>query len=277
MDDRSKDQTQAAARQYQKKYRRPVIKFFTSKKTGLAQSRNQAVKIARGKYLAFLDDDSQAEKHWLEKAAVSLIKVNPQPEGITGPITPFYLQKKPVWFKDIYEGDIKGYFSRFLKKGETFSGPNMILKRELIREFGGFAEEIDMKEDIIMVGEETRLFERIWAKNPNNKLLYYSKEVKIFHVVHPYKMKVSYKLKRWFATGQSFFYRNYKNSFINDTFLVIKVTGYFLFSLIALLFFFHYRYYQNWLIEKVGPLAFFAGFCSSLFHLPIKMIQSSRL
>ncbi len=43
----------------------PVI-YVHAKKPGVANARNEALKVARGRYLAFLDDDQIAAENWLE-------------------------------------------------------------------------------------------------------------------------------------------------------------------------------------------------------------------
>lgn len=278
MDDGSNDKTVSLLADYQKKYKIPQIRFFSSKNIGLAYSRNKAVLKANGKYVCFMDDDAKADKFWLENALKCLNKITPRPQGLTGPIFTYYNSFKPLWFKNAYEEDLKGKSSRFLKKGEAFSGPNMILKKDFIKQNGGFAEEIDMKGDILMVGEETKFFERVWEKNPHTDLLYYSTDVKVFHLVHPYKMKLGYRLKRWFASGQSYYFRSRSSSILNNLYFFLKVSAYFFYSaLILFISIFRYRYIQNWVIERIGPLGFALGFYSASMKIPFRMKSSARL
>ena len=276
MDDGSSDGTFEQILSFSKKYRQPRVSVYFSQNMGLAHSRNMAVKKAKGKYLAYIDDDAKADIYWLENARNCLQKTKPQPVGITGPVIPFYNGKKSYWFKDSYEEDIKGKTSRFLNTGETISGPNMILKKELIIKYGGFAENIGMKGQLISVGEETKLFENIWKKNAGANILYYASDIKVFHYVHHYKMSVVYKLKRWFAAGQSYYLRNIGLSYFHNFILILKVMGYLFFSTaLAIISIVTYSFYQNWMIERIGPLCFIAGFFSGLFK--IRVVISSNL
>ena len=277
MDDGSSDETVALLKDYIKKHNNPLIRLYSSPNIGLAHSRNKAVKQATGRFIAYIDDDAKADINWLENAYKRLNETKNSPVGLTGPILTYYRDKKPTWFKDKYEEDTKGKFSRFLKIGETFSGPNMILKKDIILKNGGFAEDIDMKADVLMVGEETKFYEQIWQNNPGGRLLYYAADVKVYHLVHPYKMKVLYRLKRWFASGQSYFLRNQSNSPIAKILMTLKVITYFIISsLFAFISLFKVQYIQNWIIESLGPLAFVFGYFASLFNLPVRMLSKAR-
>jgi|GEM_PF-1857272 len=55
IDDGSDDETAAVMRNYQQKF--PFIRTISRPQKGLPRSRSEAVPLARGKYLAFLDDD----------------------------------------------------------------------------------------------------------------------------------------------------------------------------------------------------------------------------
>lgn len=279
MDDGSTDETEKLIQKYKKKVSVPKIHYFKSNNIGLAHSRNLALKQAKSKYIAFIDDDAKADLNWLENALKHFkkFKHNNEIKGITGPVLPYYLVKKPNWFKDEYEADIKGNSSRYLKYGESFSGPNMILNAVIVKKFKGFGEDIDMKADVLMVGEETKFFERIWQKYPSNKFFYYATDIKVYHLVHPYKMTVVYRLKRWFASGQSYYLRNKNKSLVENILLFLKVNIYFcLKMLIALISILIYRFYQNWVVERIGPLAFAFGFYSVYFKIPVVMKSKSR-
>lgn len=279
MDDGSTDETEKLIQKYKKKLSVPQIHYFKSKNIGLAHSRNLALKQAKSKYIAFIDDDAKADLNWLKNALkyFNNLKNKKEIKGITGPVLPYYIVKKPVWFKDEYEADIKSSVSRYLKIGESFSGPNMILNKDFVNKFKGFGEDIDMKADVLMVGEETKFFERIWQKYPANKFFYYATDLKVYHLVHPYKMTVIYRLKRWFASGQSYYLRNNHNSIVANLLLFIKVNIYFCIKIfMAVISVLSHRFYQNWVVERIGPLAFAIGFYSVYFRIPVVMKSKSR-
>ncbi len=52
------------------------IKYLHEPNPGVANARNAALKLARGRYLAFLDDDQYASKNWLENMISTSISLN---------------------------------------------------------------------------------------------------------------------------------------------------------------------------------------------------------
>lgn len=51
---------------------------------GVAQARNAAIKLARGAYVAWLDDDEEASPHWL--AALLAVRVTTGAQSVFGPV-----------------------------------------------------------------------------------------------------------------------------------------------------------------------------------------------
>lgn len=276
IDDGSTDNTEMIVNSFKQKYSRFSINYHKNHNSGLAASRNIAVKLSRAEYMAYLDDDAYAHTDWLKEAYSCILSVKPTPNAVTGPIYSYYQTKKPAWFDDSYVDDVKGIKGCFLDKNETLSGPNMIIRKNLIKKCGGFDESVDMKADIIMLGEETSLFERLWRDFPEIKF-YYCPDVIVYHLTHPYKMEVKYLLKRWFASGQSYFLRNKSEKLYSKLKRAIKVCGYFLFSVITLIpYYFRYKYFQNWVVERIGPVLFSIGFVYPMLGITKYMRNDRR-
>ncbi len=64
VDNGSKDQTKRVVNTFKDKL---PLRYTYEKKIGIPYARNRALEEARGKILAFLDDDCEADKHWLEE------------------------------------------------------------------------------------------------------------------------------------------------------------------------------------------------------------------
>lgn len=278
IDDGSTDQTKAVVLHFQKKKLPRVSYIRKDKNTGLAHSRNMVMKRCKNPYIAFIDDDALANPDWLKKALEFFTTVTPVPWGVTGPVLPYYPSAKPDWYKDIYESDVKGKNERFLTKGETFTGANMFFRVEKILGCGGFNESVDMRGDELVLGEETSLFENLWKVYGNTAALYYSPKLSVDHMIHPYKLTVSYKLKRSFAAGQSHYFRRIRGSLPEKIFYTCMVTAYLpVLALFAFFSFFTYRYWQNWAVERIGPFSFAAGFYYSLFGVKKIMRNNKRV
>lgn len=267
VDNNSTDGTSKVVKKIQEKIHRPKIIFLREKNQGLGISRNNGIKHAKGKYIAFIDDDATCHSKYLELALNYFSSHLPKLFAVGGYIVPRYVSYKPDWFKDAYEEDYKGGKERFLKPGESFSGSNMVFQKDILKKYFGFNEAIGMKGDIISTGEETHLFEKIWKSEKGKDRFYYSPKLIIYHTVPAFKMKVTYRFKRAFAGGQALFFRVSEYSFLHKIFLcyyyasIIFLTPFnSLFRLITS------QYLNQWLVESFTPAAYAAGFLGAYFH-----------
>jgi len=231
------------------------IYYFVENQLGMNFARNLGLKESQGEYVAYIDDDAKAAPNWLEVAARELTCIVPVIDCLGGPIFPYYTSPKPEWFKDRYEIRRDWKTSRYLKTGKSFSGSNMIWRKEVLFELGGFDTDHGVIGDELRLGGETIVFSKIWDafKNPQ---LYYSPDLLVYHWVPPQKMKVNYRLKRTFANGQTmgkietrnfnlfqkikYFFNHGKWSVLNIGRAFIHVGR-------------HHRV-QNWVIEELGPI-----------------------
>lgn len=277
LDDGSTDGTGKMIREIQKKHPLPKLRYLrTDGNTGLAHGRNIVVTESPRPYIAFIDDDAIADAQWLSRGLGYFDSVKKEIYGVTGPVFPYYEDRKPAWFKDEYEHDVKKESTRFLRRGETFSGPNMILRRDVILRFGGFNEQTDMRGDILALGEETSLFARIWEQDSQSRL-YYAPDVIVRHIVHPYKMTLSYRLKRWVASGQAYVAIHRHKPFVIKLAYAGKVIGYLGYSSIAAIVSFpFYQYWQQWVVERIGPLCFIIGYIISVTGISFSVRHAAR-
>lgn len=177
------------------------LRYIYEDRLGLAIARNTGWQAAKGTYVAFLDDDAKAERNWLETAK-ALIECKPENlRCVGGPIHPFYTSPRPSWWLDKYEIRTRGDAERALRKGEFFSGSNMIWLRQTLGTYGGFQANAGMQGNKLGMGEETGLFRRIWETEAA-PLFLYSPDLRVYHWVPPEKMTMPYILRRATAAGQ---------------------------------------------------------------------------
>ncbi len=273
VDNGSTDATLQNVREFQDMNQISNIVLVREERLGLGYARNTGFHRAEGTYVAFLDDDARADKDWLRLAIDSFVHVNPTPLVVGGPIFPFYDDSvKPAWFKDEYEIRTWGQEPRFLSRGESFSGSNIILKKDIIEKYGGFDVQVGMKGSRLSVGEETNLFKTIWRHNSHASVFYYSPHLVIYHAVPAYKMTVSYQLKRAFVGGQACSL-NEPVAFLGRSKYLLKI----IFSLakLSVLLLVRLRSYstwQNWAVESLAPILVEMGrFMACLgFHIPVR-------
>lgn len=160
---------------------------------GLSHSRNRGYREATAEYVAYLDDDAKVFPNWLE-TAIKIINEQ-QPDIFGGPIYPFYLTPKPEWFKDEYEIRVHSERTGWMQQG-YISGSNIVIRKTLLFEYGGFDPQFGMKGNNLGYHEESDLIIRAFQEG---KRIYYSLELKIEHLVADFKKSLAY-----------FIYYNYK-------------------------------------------------------------------
>jgi glycosyltransferase involved in cell wall biosynthesis len=166
---------------------------------GLSRARNAGWRASRSELVGFLDDDAEAEEHWLERA---LRLASQHGAGaVGGPIVPVYDESPPHWFRDEYEQRAWGPRERPLLPGESLSGSNLLIRRKILEALGGFDERLGMRGAKVAVGEETALFEALWRAGDATVL--YSPSLVVRHRVAPEKLSVRYQLRRSAAAGES--------------------------------------------------------------------------
>lgn len=278
VDNNSTDSTPDVVAQY---LSYPHIRYIHEASQGLAHARNRGYKEARGRYVAYLDDDARADPEWLRSILDIFDNIVPEPLAVGGPIYPFYLSQKPEWFKDEYEIRSWGDKPRFLVPNESFSGSNMIFTKAVLEQFGGFNTHVGVNGITLSVGEETSLFLKLWENYSGQNIFYYSPDVKISHYAPSEKMNVTYALKRSFASGQSAVRmlgfdsisrkrraKLFCYSGISVVYLALKAV----FKLPK------YRRYQNWIFECGTPICERIGIILDLLglHVPVNQYVLSK-
>jgi len=273
VDNGSTDDTAQVVRRFQVGPPDHAIVYVHEALLGLGHARNAGLNHARGEYVAFLDDDAQASKDWLEHALHCFQQVQPTPLVIGGPIVPWYESPKPHWFKDEYEVRSWGDQPRFLKPGESFSGSNMIFRKSVFETYGRFDTKAGVRGNRLSLGEETSVFDRIWRIRGDERILYYSPKLLVFHSTPSYKMTISYRLKRAFAAGQVWSLRHEPESLAGRLKTILRLTI-LVIKYIARAFAHRpeYKGYQNWMIERFSPVAVEVGRLAGQFgiHVPLR-------
>ena len=260
VDNASTDDTTTVVKGFQTQYSSSAIILVSESTQGLGYARNTGYKQARGRYVAFIDDDCVAAKDWLLTLLECFEQVQPQPWSVGGPIRPVYDAPKPAWFKDSYETDTWGESPRLLKRKESFTGCNMSFRKDIIEKFGGFDVSLDMKGECLSLAGETELYRRIWRFEGETCVLYYSPNMVMGHRIEPYKMTVSYQLKRAFIAGQVSYAMGQMESVLHRCALFFGSIALMIWqSAVALLRVRPGRKWRNWAIEELYPVASHCG------------------
>jgi succinoglycan biosynthesis protein ExoM len=111
-----------------------AIEYDIEPERTIPAARNRALKLARGNYIAIIDDDEIPPAHWLLTLYRSIQTFDV--DGALGPVHPFFEKKPPAWL-------IKGRFcdrpvhrtGTLLEWGQTRTG-NVLLKKSVFEDHG---------------------------------------------------------------------------------------------------------------------------------------------
>ena len=104
-------------------------------KLGLSGSRNKGLELAKGKYVFFTDDDCVVSPNWIEQGLISIKESDCI--GVEGKT--YYVSEKytPTMSDNVVEN----------KTGGQFPTCNMVYKRSVLNDIGGFDERFTYMED----------------------------------------------------------------------------------------------------------------------------------
>ena len=175
---------------------------------GVANARNAAVVVARGDFIAFLDDDEEAPKGWLralmatQKQFSADVVFGPVRARIEGGNVPYdaYLQHFFSRLGPDESGVISDYYG---------CGNSLIRRKCLYRARPAFAVERNQ-----IGGEDDELFSELKAKG---KVFAWAAKASVFEDVPPSRARLGYTLRRAFAYGQGPSYTAFKQGKPHET------------------------------------------------------------
>jgi len=218
VDNNSTDSTRAVAESFARQY--PNLSYCFEQQQGLSHARNRGWQEAKGKYVAYIDDDCKVPEKWLAVAKEIIERISPDVFG--GPYFAFYNTPKPTWFKDEY-GSHTPYANATRIEGppDELHGGNLFLHRELLEKTGGFNPQLGMVGDQIAYGEETALLRHIHTTIPE-ALIYYEPKLYVYHLVRPEKMTWRWLIKDRFTKGR-YVYRVFQTDKTNQVVLLRRI------------------------------------------------------
>ena len=151
----------------------PGLRYVRENRPGLDWARNRGIAEARHDFIAYTDDDTQVDAHWLRGFAAAFAE--PGVDAVTGLVVPMKLDTMAqVYFEDVYGGMGRG-FSPWFRHGGTTStrdilwssgcgvGANMAFRRAVFDEVGRFDPALDVG-TATRGGGDIEMFHRVMAK-----------------------------------------------------------------------------------------------------------------
>lgn len=205
-DSDSPDSTAQLAAEFGARY--PNVHYCTQSALGLSRARNLGWQTARGKYVAYIDDDCRVPPEWLTVAEAVI--ADEAPGAFGGPIRPLFEANRPQWFKESYGIHQPFDNARSLANEQEITrifGGNAFFRRDLLEALGGFDPDLSMFGDKISFGEDTAFLKLIHRERPG-EVIYYDPKLFLYHLMRPVTMTWRYNIPATFEAGRVQFNQN---------------------------------------------------------------------
>lgn len=170
---------------------------------GLSGGRNTGIASATSDVVAFLDDDAQADRTWLQKMLSWY--VDPSVIAVGGASEPVWRTSRPDWFPIEFDW-VVGCSYRGLPtrpaEVRNLIGSNMSFRRHVFDVVGGFHHAIGRVGARPVGCEETELCIRAARQIPGSRILY-DPAVRVRHYLPESRARWPYFRSRCFAEGLS--------------------------------------------------------------------------
>jgi GT2 family glycosyltransferase len=186
----------------------PGTRYALEPKPGLNFARNRAVLEARGDWVAFMDDDVSADAGWLDGFLDTAVAYS-DAGCITGLVLPLELETDAQILFEKGGGFRKGFqraVYRPYSEGKPFypcfpglfgTGANMAVRREMVRELGGFDDALDTGAPLPGGGDLDMFYRTIRAGHA----LVYEPSALVFH---RHRKKMTELRRQYWSWGLGF-------------------------------------------------------------------------
>ncbi len=179
----STDSTEEICKNFEKKHPELNFVYAIEQKQGLSFARNKGINLAKGNYIAYIDDDGVAEKNYAEQI-LNAFKKYPDFTALGGKVLPIYpTGKEPDWMSKYIQGivskvDYGETFHEFYKKKYPV-GCNMAFRRNFFKQFGGFNTDLTIRSD------DKYIFYKL---RKNNKKILYAPDIIVHHNIDAFRL-----------------------------------------------------------------------------------------
>jgi glycosyltransferase involved in cell wall biosynthesis len=119
------------------------LTWVIEKIPGLSNARNVGTRLAKGRYVAFMDDDAVAESTWLERLIAAFEEFGDRTAVVGGRVDPIWDSPRPSWLPDEFLGHLSvvnwGGMTRIAGEREWLAGTNIAFRVEALNRIGGFS------------------------------------------------------------------------------------------------------------------------------------------
>jgi glycosyltransferase involved in cell wall biosynthesis len=161
VDNNSSDDTRGVVERHQQTFPVP-LRYLFEPNQGRSSALNAGIAAARGRVLAFTDDDVRVADGWLDAAHRVLTRGEAGVGYVGGPVRPIWGAEPPAWL-DLTRGDLWGTIAiqdhgsaeiGYEVAGKVPLGANMAVLREVCERAGGFRADLGRANGRFVLGQE---------------------------------------------------------------------------------------------------------------------------
>jgi succinoglycan biosynthesis protein ExoM len=171
------------------------VEYDVQPEPNISLTRNRTVQLARGDWIAFIDDDERAPPEWLSELLSAAERYGA--DGVLAPVVPQVPSSAPDWIR-------RGRFYEFARQSEGASVPYNFMRfgNVLLRAAPLLAEEVPFDPSYgLTAGEDTDLLIRLSRKGAK---IVWSERPAVFEPVEPKRLSLRFLSLRAFTGGQGF-------------------------------------------------------------------------
>jgi len=193
-DNGSTDDTADAVRRLRSRW--PALHYLFEPTPGKSFALNTALQTARGRFVAFTDDDVLVDPHWLSEVQEALESTGAALIG--GRVLPLWQTPRPPWFLEREFRGMVGHWDHGPKPFQITdvagvpAGANMAARTDILRAYGGFHTGLGAGR--VHRGADSEMGARLLSAG---ELLMYVPGALVYHRVHPNLLSKPY-VRRWF-------------------------------------------------------------------------------
>jgi glycosyltransferase involved in cell wall biosynthesis len=181
------------------------VRYIFEPELGLCQARNTGWLVARGRYVAYLDDDAVAEPGWLG-AIVEAFETSDRAGVVGGRVKPIWERPCPPWLSDeialgltIVDWSPSPQVITDLRR-QWLVGANMAVPAGVLREVGGFNPRLDRVGSRMLSSGDVYLQKQIMARGYR---CLYAPAMAVRHAVPASRLTKPWFRRRYYAQGLS--------------------------------------------------------------------------